>query len=113
MAVGGSGPLVRNGVVANRADTTLTPRSVVALDRDRRRLFLFVVDGRSTRSRGITHLEAAQIALWLGAEDALNLDGGGSSALVVRSQGRLRVANQPSDGTVRPVPNGIAVFSGP
>lgn len=111
VAVGGSGLLVRDGAVVNRANAAVEPRSVVAFDRDLRRLYLFVVDGRSPRSRGITHFEAATIARWLGAEEALNLDGGGSSALLVRSSGVLRVANQPSDGRPRSIPNGIAVYS--
>lgn len=108
-AVGASGPLVRNGQVANRSDTTLAPRTVVAYDRDTHRLLLFVVDGRSERSRGITHLEAAEIALWLGADEALNLDGGGSSTMLARVGGRMVTVNQPSDGSKRPVPNGIQV----
>jgi exopolysaccharide biosynthesis protein len=108
-AVGASGPLVRNGQVANRSDSTLAPRTVVAYDRDTHRLLLFVVDGRSERSRGITHLEAAEIALWLGADEALNLDGGGSSTMLARVGGRMVTVNQPSDGSKRPVPNGIQV----
>jgi exopolysaccharide biosynthesis protein len=51
----------------------------------------------------------------LGAEDALNLDGGGSSTMVARRPvtGRLRVWNSPSDGHQRRVPNGLAWVSTP
>jgi exopolysaccharide biosynthesis protein len=46
--------------------------------------------------------------LELGAEDALNLDGGGSSTMVgLRPDGILSVLNSPSDGQQRPVPNGL------
>jgi exopolysaccharide biosynthesis protein len=44
----------------------------------------------------------------LGAEEALNLDGGGSSTMVTkRPSGRTLVANAPSDGQERIVPNGL------
>jgi exopolysaccharide biosynthesis protein len=47
----------------------------------------------------------------LGATRALNLDGGGSSALVLRdlATGRTRVVNTPSDPVERPVGNAMAV----
>jgi hypothetical protein len=47
------------------------------------RLLLLVVDGRQPESRGVDLRELAVIMRDLGAVDALNLDGGGSSALVV------------------------------
>ncbi|HEY1134799.1 MAG TPA: phosphodiester glycosidase family protein [Nocardioides sp.] len=108
-AVGASGPLVQGGRIVNRSDATLAPRTVVAYDRDAHRLLLFVVDGRSTRSRGVTHLEAAEIATWLGADEALNLDGGGSTTMLARVGGRMVTVNQPSDGSRRAVPNGIQI----
>src|SRR5690606_37455423 len=49
----------------------------------------------------------------LGAYTALNLDGGGSSTLVAREAGEteVEVENTPSDGSQRPVPNGLALFA--
>jgi hypothetical protein len=49
----------------------------------------------------------------LGADDALNLDGGGDSTLVAREPGEqdVTVQNVPSDGSLRLVPNGIGIFS--
>jgi exopolysaccharide biosynthesis protein len=49
----------------------------------------------------------------LGADDALNLDGGGSSTLVAREPGEqdVTVQNVPSDGSQRRVANGIGFFS--
>lgn len=51
----------------------------------------------------------------LGAEDAVNLDGGGSSTLTAREAGEslAAVRNHPSGGAERPVPNGIGVFTRP
>ncbi|MDF9717544.1 phosphodiester glycosidase family protein [Nocardioides sp. ChNu-99] len=109
VAVGGSGLLAKDGRVVNRSNTTLAPRTSIAYDRHANRLFLVVVDGRSTRSRGATHYEMGTIATRIGAEDALNLDGGGSTTMLAHVAGRLRLANRPSDGAMRAVPNGIAL----
>ena len=70
---------------------------------------MLVVDGRSKESRGLTMRELAELMIVLGAEHALNLDGGGSSTLAARGPvlGNLRVWNTPSDGEQRHVPNGI------
>ena len=59
-------------------------------------------------------MELAKLYERLGAEDALNLDGGGSSILVARQpDGTLAVLNSPSDGHPRPVPNGLEVTYDP
>ena len=64
-------------------------------------MILVVVDGRQKPySDGMTLRELANLMLALGARDALNLDGGGSSTMVYAdpdSGGKLRVANRPSD----------------
>ena len=63
-------------------------------------LFLVAVDGRQTGSAGMTLVELAKAMIGLGVYDALNLDGGGSTALVVGDT----VVNKPSDQTgERPV----------
>ena len=54
-------------------------------------VWLVVVDGRQPTSRGVTLPELAALVLGLGASDVLNLDGGGSSALVVRPPGGAAV----------------------
>ena len=54
--------------------------------------------------------ELAKLFQRLGVEDALNLDGGGSSIMVGRQvDGSLAVLNSPSDGHPRPVANGLEV----
>ena len=51
------------------------------------------------RSRGYTLVELARMMRRLGAEDALNLDGGGSSTMVGRTRaGKLALLNRASDG---------------
>ncbi|MGV3527148.1 MAG: phosphodiester glycosidase family protein [Candidatus Sericytochromatia bacterium] len=62
-------------------------------------LWLVVVDGRQQNSRGLTLTELAQLLKEKGAVEAINFDGGGSSALAINGQ----VVNQPSDGQERAV----------
>ncbi len=81
------------------------PRSAIAKLADGKILFL-LIDGRSTLSRGVTLNELADILLSLGAIDAINLDGGGSSAMVINGV----VANKPSDGVQRSIPS-VVVFA--
>lgn len=71
-------------------------------------VYLLVVDGRSPRSRGATLVELATMLRALGARDAINLDGGGSSTLVLAGE----VMNRPSDnGVERKIPNAIGLFA--
>lgn len=56
-------------------------------------VLLVVADGRSPQAAGLTMGELQQVMLALGCRDAINLDGGGSTAMVVRGE----VVNHPSD----------------
>jgi len=104
--------LLREGVVRVTDDRVLHPRTAIGIDRDGRQLFMLVIDGRQEHSRGYTMVELANMLLGLGAEDALNLDGGGSSTMVAaRPDGVLEVWNSPSDGHQRPIPNGLGFVS--
>lgn len=70
-------------------------------------LLLLVVDGRQEMSRGVDLIELAQIMKQIGAVDALNLDGGGSSTMVVAGT----LVNRPAGGTFqREVMSALAVF---
>lgn len=69
------------------------PRTMAGVDA-RGRLLLVAVDGRQAgRSAGLSILEAAQVMKALGAVTAINLDGGGSTTMVIQGQ----VVNRPSD----------------
>ena len=83
------------------------PRTAVALTADRR-LLLVTVDGRQAGySVGMTLPELTALFVRLGATDALNVDGGGSTTIVVKG----RVLNRPSDTTgERAVGNALAVI---
>ncbi len=81
------------------------PRTAVGLSKDRRGLLLLVADGRRDGVPGLTLPELAALLVEVGACTALNLDGGGSSALWLRD----RIVNRPSDGFERKVANHLGV----
>lgn len=94
-------------------DTTRHPRTALGI-RGRRRLFLVVVDGRQPAyANGMPLEELAQLCKDLGARQAINLDGGGSTTLVSRdpASGRWQVRNRPSDGRERKVANAWIIVS--
>lgn len=82
------------------------PRSALGISRDSAILYVVAVDGRQERSVGMTLEELADAMISLGAYEAMNLDGGGSTALVVRDS----LINTPSDSAgERPVGNVVAI----
>jgi hypothetical protein len=90
------------------ACTTRNPRTAVGITADKKKLIVAVVDGRSSISAGMTCTELAALMKSFGADDAFNLDGGGSSTMYLRGTG---VVNKPSDGTERVVGNHLAIFA--
>ena len=114
VAVSGSKVLVAGGQVVATADTELHPRTAVGIDTDTGRVLLVVVDGRSESSSGYTLRQLADLMVQLGAEEALNLDGGGSSTMAAkRPSGGVEVVNSPSDGQPRRVPEGLELVYTP
>jgi hypothetical protein len=82
------------------------PRTAVAWTADGARLMFVVVDGRQEHSDGMTLPELVTALRRLGADEAINLDGGGSTALVIRGA----LVNRPSDEQgERPVGNALAL----
>ena len=85
------------------------PRTGVGVTADGQ-VLLVVVDGRQPRySEGLTMRRFARLFLHLGATFAMNLDGGGSSTMVVNGT----VVNRPSSGVERSVGSAIVVLPGP
>ena len=83
------------------------PRTAIGFNADSTRLYFVVVDGRHLTSVGVTLKEMKGIFDALGAVHAVNLDGGGSSCILVNDE----VLNHPSDGPVRAVGNGCLFVS--
>ena len=82
------------------------PRSAVGFSRDSTVVYLVAVDGRQEASAGMTLVELGDFRVSIGVCQGRNLDGGGSTTLVIDG----RVANRPSDQTgERTVGNAILV----
>lgn len=102
--VNGAGLLRRGGVLLTNWDAEKLsgtafvqakhPRTLVGVDRQGF-IWLVVVDGRQATSVGMSFSDLQRMADRLELTDALNLDGGGSSTMVVRG----KVVNRPSDST--------------
>ncbi len=116
-AVGGGprlltgGQVTVDGVAEGFADWMVSsrqPRTAVGATRDGHTLLLVTVDGRQTLSQGVSLADLALILKRYGAWDAINLDGGGSTAMAA---GGLTVSAPPGDGTERRVAETLEVFS--
>lgn len=80
------------GTISRNAETR-HPRSAIGFSRDSSTLYLVVVDGRTQKSVGMTLVELAALMRRVGAWQAMNFDGGGSSTMIVGGA----VVNVPSD----------------
>jgi len=101
-AVGGFAVILRGGEPTGRGDQKLHPRTAAGVSKDGRWLFWVVVDGRQFgHSGGVTTGELAALFLHLGAADAINLDGGGTSTMVVAGpDGGPQILNRPVHGGI-------------
>lgn len=121
-AVAGNAWLVRGGQSIAPVSEVRHPRTAIGLHEEGE-LLLLVVDGRhGAHSRGATYQELAEILVAHGAETAINLDGGGSSTLVLADP-EPRVVNVPMPfsaparvpvlpgGISRPVGNNLGVYA--
>ena len=110
--------LLQDGIIVAPTDAALHPRTAVATNSSGSKLWLIVVDGRQPQySEGVTFWELAEIAREAGADTALNLDGGGSSTMVMRSGNGPKILNAPFHTNIpmreRPVGNHLGIFALP
>lgn len=87
-------------------NTDRHPRTAVGFNADTTRIYFVTVDGRQASSAGMTNFELRDFMVRLGAADAINLDGGGSTTMVLRGD----IANSPS-GLERSVGNALLAVS--
>lgn len=118
-AISGTRLLVNNGRVTVSEGGKPHPRTAVGINRSGNKLIIIVVDGRQpSYSEGATLAELAELLVDNNAFKAINLDGGGSSTLVVADEnGNPNVLNSPIHqgipGNERPVANHLGIFAKP
>lgn len=118
-AIGGRVWLVKDGITVPQSDTRTEPRTCIGVTASRDTVYMLAVDGRNfTYSNGMSYDELSQCMSALGAENAINLDGGGSTTFFIRNtpefnEDRFEIRNWPSDygGQERTVANGILIIS--
>lgn len=118
-AVGGRQHLLSSGTPLDFTDERFEPRTVVGTGKDGHKVIIAVMDGRrDSYSVGASYEVMAEILLAMGAEDGINLDGGGSSTFAVKtgtgsSIDDFETLNRPTDTAgERAVVNGLAIISG-
>lgn len=118
-AVGANALIVNHGQIGSQSHD-VAPRTAIGIDRAGKKLVLLVVDGRrDDYSVGMDDPQLAQEMIRLGCWDAIALDGGGSSTMVMydADEKHVKLLNHPSDGhdlplqlsIERPVANAFGV----
>lgn len=118
-AVGGRVWLVQDGAVVKQTNNTVEPRTTIGVSEDGMHVYILAVDGRNFHySNGMSYDELGQCLKAIGAYDAINLDGGGSTTFLIRNtpdftDDRFEIRNWPTDngGDERSVANGLLIFS--
>ena len=120
IAMCGFGMIMTNGVptfaVAHPRPAQLAPRTALGVTADRKTLVVLVVDGRQPGySLGADIEDLYNILRKEGVTDAVNMDGGGSSSLVVydRAAGRPLMVNHQPRGTERKNALNFGIFFAP
>ena len=115
-ALSGDRMLVQSGeVIQDLNDTAIEPRTAIGTNHNGRWILLIVVDGRQPfYSAGATFAELADLMSDFGAFNAMSLDGGGSSTMVIEDEnGEPLLLNSPIDsyipGRERPVANHFGI----
>lgn len=114
LSTGGGAKLVENGKIVSTFSQNITgkhPRTALGISKDRKELILLTVDGRTTSYRGVTQTELAQLLIDLGAFEAINFDGGGSTQMVAKApwNSQITTVNRPSDGSERKIYTALAI----
>ncbi|OPX88050.1 MAG: Endo-1,4-beta-xylanase A precursor [Pelotomaculum sp. PtaB.Bin104] len=114
LSTGSNSFLVQHGAVAEFQEELKGKNSRTAVaTSDRGTVLYFVAVEKSDRSAGVEQGELAELLVDLGAETALNLDGGGSTTMVAKHLGETDLSDiiQPKEGSPRSVTDSIGIFN--
>jgi hypothetical protein len=120
-AISGDYNLVIKGVNVGKKTPTQDqqPRTAFGISQDKRYLFLLVIDGRQAPySSGAYDHETAAWLILMGAYDGMNVDGGGSTTMVIEdSTGKAKRLNRPSavadSGKERTIASHFGIYAKP
>ena len=114
-AFGALNYLVKDGQLNDVSSQVLgtNPRTAIGYSKDNSEMIMVTIDGRNKNFVGVKQTELAQIMLDLGAYNAVNMDGGGSTTMGVDflKNSNVTVVNIPSDGRERNIASGVGVFN--
>jgi hypothetical protein len=116
-AISGSHTLVRNGQISRKINSCSSPvycsfrapRTSVGITADNKLILIVVQGPKDDLRNALTLKELAKLNLEFGVVEAINMDGGGSSAMAVDNYGIPLVVNKPSDGSERAVSNHLGI----
>ncbi len=116
-AIGGgdlilNGGILPEGIIDEEHEKVSNPRTAVGIKADGTVVF-FAIDGRNAASRGLTETELSSVMAELGCVNALNLDGGGSTTVMVKHSTATEsvYVNMPAEGSYRSISNGMLFVS--
>lgn len=114
--ISGGGEILRNGETVAQGEiitpSSRSPRTCIGVSQDKSKIYILCIDGR-VKGIGATTYECSTIMREMGAYDAIQLDGGGSTTMTIKPNGteELKVVNTPSDGGQRAVANAVGIKS--
>jgi hypothetical protein len=120
-AISGSHILVRRGRVNESINTCvqqmvycvdLAPRTSVGISAGNYMIIILVEGPASEPRDALTLQELAKLHIELGSVEAIAMDGGGSTTLVVDTGNGVEILNNPSDGSEREVANHLGIYFG-
>ena len=109
---GGGTTIMKNGADSGSGIGDRAPRTVIGKKADGT-IIMMVIDGRQSHigMYGADRTELGAIMNYYGAVEAYNLDGGGSSTMIIKRDGEFQVMNSPSDGRERTDANAILIVA--
>ena len=116
LTLGGGAAIVQNGSVPSTFTHNIAgnhPRTAIGITKNNREVFFVTIDGRTSSFTGVSQRELGEIMISLGAYEAINLDGGGSTQMILRPQGDTsrQIVNNLSGGSERSLMNGIGIVN--
>jgi len=115
----GRGPIILENkkvvITCNPTEEQIRPRSVIAWNTKGQIWFITATSGinmidNGFRVGGSTAHQLAEIAQQLGATDAVRVDGGGSTTMIMKYKNALQRLDLPAEAWYRPIPVGVAII---